>query len=494
MPGKGNSPSLTSPVDPDDDSDKIPNEKDTSKPQYKADFPFLVDLVDKNGKCVYLALEDKEIITAGDYTEPDGTKYFPPKYEKVLWALPRLKKVQSAYKELTEPGRGKANTRKLFRDIVMYLKGVSKLPTEAHYTLLAAWAMHTYLLDKFHYSPIVWLYAVPERGKSRTGKGLIFISYRGLCVESVRESFLIRASGNYKSSLFLDVVDVTKKLEAAGSDDIIMSRYEKGLTVTRVNQYDKGPFEDTSQYEVFGATVIGSNEGLSPAMETRAIQINMPATTKNFETPVTKEAGLEIRERLVAFRAKYLAEEIPDCPKPAKGRLGDILKPLLQIIRLVDPASESGFLELTESLAASRQVEKSISFEARLIASLVALEPKIQSGMLPVEKVTALINADVLDARYKISPHKIGRTLSSLGFSKGKSATGGASIMYDKSLIDKLSAQYGVSQEIQDKPGKKVARHNNTDVSDDTDLLPDQTRVSPKVRSKRRLLRLRLSS
>lgn len=134
-------------------------------------FDRLVDLVlDDHGKLVFLVKEDGHLTMKAEHDI--GEKLFiPPPHDKVIWKVPKGSKVIQHWTHDTDSA--------LFDDLVQYHSNVSELPSEDHYKFLAAWVMHTYLVDKFEYTPIPWFYGVAERGKTRTGKGMIYASYRG---------------------------------------------------------------------------------------------------------------------------------------------------------------------------------------------------------------------------------------------------------------------------------------------------------------------------
>lgn len=235
------------------------------------------------------------------------------------WLLPRAEEVIRHYDDDTDES--------LYHDLITYHKAISELPSEEHYHLLTTWDLHSYFFDKAEYSPIIWLYAIPERGKSRTGKGCIYIARRGLHVESLRDAYLVRVAENLKATLFFDVIELWKKAQKNGTEDILLQRYERGTTVPRVLYPEKGPHKDIVYYNIYGPTIVATNQMVSEILATRAIQIIMPESAKQFDEDVKPEAGLELKERLTAFRARHLNEPLPEASKPCKGRLGDILRP-----------------------------------------------------------------------------------------------------------------------------------------------------------------------
>lgn len=325
---------------------------------YTALFTGLVDLVEHNGDPAFLVREGDQL-TILPQIEREGVIFVPPPKEQIPWLLPQGDEVLRLY----EPQATIEKDESLYYDLLAYHVGISELPRKAYYDLLAAWDMHTYLLEAVQYSPIICLFAVPERGKSRTGKGMIHVAYRGIHVESLRDAYLVRVAHDLHASLFFDVKNIWRKAEKNGSEDILLHRFEKGAKVPRVLFPDRGAHRDIVYYSIFGPTIVGTNESVHRILETRAVPIKMPETSKRFENDVTPELSLSLKERLVAFRARHLGETFVNIPKPASGRLGDILKPLQQIIRLVKPEREIRFLELVKELEAERLIEKADSLE-----------------------------------------------------------------------------------------------------------------------------------
>jgi hypothetical protein len=169
----------------------------------------------------------------------------------------------------------------------------------------------------------------------------------------------------------------------------------------------------------------------------------MPQSSRRFENDVTPEMSRDLKERLVAFKARHMGITIPEVEKPASGRLGDILKPIRQVIRLVKPDREEAFLHLVRRLERNRLFEKSTSFEAEILKAISRLDSDVVRGLLPVKSITDYLNRDRLE-QYQLSYQRIGRALTVLGFSKGKTATGGVGIHWNDEQIVQLMAVYGL--------------------------------------------------
>jgi DNA primase len=424
---------------------------------YAAQFDGLVDLVEHEGEPAFLIMMDKEpqVITAA---EREGKMLVPPPKETIPWLLPRAEEVLRHYEADSDA--------KLYDALVAYHRDISELPDEAWYEFIATWDLHTYLLEGMQYSPEFCLVAVPERGKSRTGKGIICVAYRGIHVESLRDAYIVRFAHYFGGTIFFDVMGLWRKAERECSQDVILGRFERGVKVPRVLYPDRGPHQDTVYFSIFGPTIIGTNESIHHILDTRAVTIVMPEATRRFEEDVTPEAARPFRERLVAFRARHLNEPLPEVNKPAAGRLGDILRPLRQIVRLVRPDRERASLAFVASLHRLRLQEKADTLEAALLRILDGLCGEVTAdGLLPVRLVTERLNEGRLE-KDQISAQKVGMRLRSLGFQKGRREEAGATIQWDEDALERAMQAYGL-QESTDSTDSAGTRPGQ-------DLFPDE--------------------
>ena len=401
---------------------------------YAARFNGLVDLVEDESRPAFLVKDGSGLSIKPEH-EVFGMQHYPPPADQIPWLLPDGKRVLQQYTVDTDG--------ELFDALVAYHKAISELPTESYYDLLAAWDLHTYWLEAVHYSPVLCFFAIAERGKTRTGNGLINVAYRGIHVQSLRDAYLVRVAKYFRASLFFDVMDVWEEAKRVGSTDILLGRFEKGLKVPRVMYPENGPFKDMVYYEVFGPTVIATNEPIHRILETRCVYIKMPETTRRFEMPVRPELALSLKERLVAFRARHLGESLPEGPKPSMGRLGDILQPLQQLIRVVRPDREQAFLGLVQELEKQTLIEKADTLEAELLRIVVSLKDSVKSGLLPNKLITDTYNKEQPE-RTKLSYTKVGKRLSALVFEKAVLADGASAIRWDEEKIRLLCEKYGL--------------------------------------------------
>lgn len=407
--------------------------KKEDEPEFLAYFNGLIDLVlDDQDKVAYMVKENGNLVLIYE-REENGKKYVPPTREHIKWLLPKATAVLSHYQNDTDA--------QLFNDLVVFHISISEMPDAHHYKILAAYDMHTYLMEKFEYSPVIWLYAIPERGKTRTGKAIMYVSYRGWHTITVREAHIIRFAQNVRGTLFIDVSDLWNKVERESAEDIFLNRFENGATVCRIKDPSLGPFKDTIYYQVYGPTIAATNEMVNDVMASRTVQIIMPQSSRSFEDDVKPEHGLPFRERLVAFRARWIDKDLPSVDKPCNGRLGDILKPIRNIVNMVGN-DELWFLDFVIGVEERRKQSSSDSFDAQVLSAMKDAMNAITNSHLLNEDILAKFNLNRSE-RERITPQKLGRTTAAFGFKKYTSGQQ-RGIVWDEQLFVRLCQRYGV--------------------------------------------------
>ncbi len=419
------------------------------KPEYSASFDNLVDIVEHEGRLAFLVKEDRDLRICSEY-EINGKILAPPPVDSFPFMSVSGTEVLNAYGHYSYGDADREVDANLFRDLAGYHKSISEMPDDRYYDIIALWVMHTYLLEVFEYTPYLGLYAPPECGKTRTGKGICAVCYRGYRTESLRDASLIRLASNCRATIFFDVVDLSGTTMNEGSNDIITGRFEKGSKIARVMYPDRGPFEDTVYFDIFGPTIFATNEALSKIIETRTLQINMPESEKAFESSTREKDGKALKVRLTAFRARHMGEELMDIPKPATGRFGDILRPLIQIAYLFT-YDVVRFTSFMYELDLEKGEERADTVEATVLRAVWGLQDKIQNDAIPVRSITEKVNNLLgLPSHRCYSPQRIGSICRSLTFRKKKTREGNSAILFDEKLIMRLAKKYSLLDYFED--------------------------------------------
>lgn len=411
---------------------------DDEEKKLTAYFPGLVDLVtDDKGKVAFLVKNGTSLKIMNSW-ENDG-RYFPPSKTHLPFVLARASHVLPHFEY--------DNDQRLFLDVLAYLKRFSYLP-DNQWLIVACNIFLGYLQDHsdIHYLPMLLFFAVPERGKSRTGKAITYISFRGVHVVDMRESNLFRYSENLKATIFFDLMNLWQKAEKNGSEDVLLLRYEKGAKVSRVIYPEKGAFKDTVFYSVYGSTIIATNEAVHKILGSRCINIDMENRPAHYENP-TPEKAQELKERLTAWRSRIMDKPLPEINTVGGlgGRLWDISKPLLQVCRLIHP---QGFDELVGALleVAGRRVEdKKESIEGRIVLAIYELSPKdLFEWNIKTSELLKVLNEDRPDT-HKLTAQYVGRKIRSMGL-QTRHMHGLSEVSLNRSDFNIILNQYGIQE------------------------------------------------
>jgi hypothetical protein len=336
--------------------------KPSDKGKLLAIFPGLVDICETDeGQLAYLTDRDGEFVLVDSVETTTGATATPPDRDHFPFLLPRASEVLT-WLDRDDPT--------LYTDVLAYLRRFSALD-DLQWSLVAHYVFLTYLHDhpQIDYCPYLLFYAVPERGKSRTGKSVAYVAFRGIHLIELREANIFRYSQHLHGTLFFDLMDVSKKAERSGCDDILLLRAEKGAKCSRVLYPDQGAFRDTVYYDIYGPTIIASNEELHKILHTRCLPIIMPNRPGHYDNP-RPELALPLKERLTAWRGKMMRKRLPAPPSPfpgITGRLWDIAYPLFLVGQYVNPGGQETLYQAILAIAGDRADAQRGTVEGRLV-------------------------------------------------------------------------------------------------------------------------------
>jgi hypothetical protein len=162
----------------------------------------------------------------------------------------------------------------------------------------------------------------------------------------------------------------------------------------------------------------------------------MPEARGIYSNNNSIEDLLELKERLIAFRACLLGESLPEAEKPVPGRLGDIIQPLFRVSKLLPDEAYEGLNNLIQSFEEERKNDEAETLAGRIAQALYDCQYEVVNERLPVEKITEKLNEGI-DERFHVAPQTIGRELSAMGIDRKKSG-GKMQIIFDKNKMNNI--------------------------------------------------------
>ncbi|MDD5722806.1 MAG: hypothetical protein PHY29_03600 [Syntrophales bacterium] len=416
-------------------------------PTLSAYFPGLVDIcINDDGELVYAIIQDGKLVFTQEYVTETETFSIPEK-KHFQFTIPRALEVARYFNQ---------EDVSLYDDLLLYLKRFSALDDE-QWAVVAHYVFLTYLHDHpgIDYCPYILFNAVAERGKSRTGKSVTYVAFRGIHLIELREATIFRYSQNLHGTLFLDLLDISKKAERGGCEDILLLRAEKGAKCSRVQYPDQGAFNDTVYYDIYGPTIISSNEQLHKILETRCLPIIMPNLPGNYENP-RPELALELKERLTAWRAKHLLTTFPNMEtiEGISGRLWDITQPMFFVNSLL-PVEHQILEDSILAIAGEKDASRKETLEGRLVAIIKEITDEnnfecLMEWNIKTNDIRTRFNQGRPEDRH-VSPQWIGKRLKSMSL-KSRSIHGYSEIIITSQEYDTLLRQYGYAGRESSKP------------------------------------------
>ena len=393
--------------------------------------PNLIHLVREEGIVKYLLKKEDKLHIKEKFIS-DGVAYRPKQDLPIKIPGP----------DILEESMG-IDHNALLDEVIRLIKSYLEMPLECNYLVLALWIFHTYLIEKFNATPILYFYGVKETGKSRAGEILGELAFRCERLTSPTEATLFRGADYFRTSL---VIDEIKLWGPKGNQDVarlIKSRYKRGLKVPRVNLNKKG--EDQIEYfDVFAPLVICTTESVPDTIESRCITFLMQ---KNVAVAVEKlideEWANKLRNRLTIFRARYLDEDLPKSEQVARRRLNEIVMPLYQILMLTAPEREGEFKETVRQMEKAKEEEEGLSLEAEIVEQIANYQK--ENGDVPflTNEIVERLN-ETRHEKERLSSMLVSTRIRRLGFEKTRLANGKRGFRASSELLARLALQFGI--------------------------------------------------
>jgi len=398
------------------------------KSKTKTIVPGLIHHVREEGKTKYLLKNDGELIIK-PFIKEDNMMYRPKQDLQYNFPDSRIIEMDK-----------NINYSVLLEEIIVYIKTFLEMPSESDYLILALWVFHTYLIDKFNTTPILYFYGVKETGKSRAGEVLNTLAFRSERFTSPTESILFRSTHYFKPTIIIDEITIWGGDGNSPIAQLIKTRYKRGLRVPRVNLNRNGE-DQIENFDVFGPLVICTTEAMPETIESRCIRFLMQKNkSSHVEGLLDDKIAEDLRDKLTIFRANELDRLLPEVKPIARRRLNEILTPLYKIQMLINLKKEKEFVEAVQAIEVRKKGEESMSLENEIIEVLVKHRSEYYFR-------TSELRETLNENRTKeeaLTDTKVGRCITRLGFKREKRDGGKIYICLNDGLLETLASQYGV--------------------------------------------------
>jgi hypothetical protein len=398
--------------------------------------PGLIHLIKEDGVVKYLLKDGNSFKIVGEYkTDKEVCK---PKQD-----LP----IEFASKEILDIPFD-LDYEDLLDEVVLFIRSYVEMPSESDYLYLALWVLHSYLIEKFDVTPLLYFHGVQVTGKTRAGEVLAKISFKCERLTSPTEATLFRGASYFKNALVIDEIKLWGSDANQDVQNLIKSRYKRGLKVQRLNMLKDG--EDQMEYfDVFAPLVICTTEGLDPIIESRCLLFSMqPNASQSVEKRIDEKKAQELRNKLTIFRANEIDKEFknPSSKEVGRRRLGEILTPLWQVLMLTSPVLETEFKSTLKEIERAKADEEGMSFEADIVGIITKSCKEENIDFILTKDVSNVLNEDRTE-KAKVSDMLVASRIKRLGFKKRReTTTRRQGFTVRPELLEKLQERFGLEK------------------------------------------------
>lgn len=299
----------------------------------------------------------------------------------------------------------------LLGDIEQRLRSAVWLPKPDDYAVLALFVAATFVHRVFDVMPILFANGPRASGKSELGQAMAALSANGVVAGRITAAGLVRLLAESRGLLVLD--DLERIGSGAGVDDIsqLLKVSYKQSTATRVTPGRDGRIE---VLDFFSPKMITNISGADEVLLSRMISVStapLPAGVAAPARDMGDVAGLRDELHVWAMTsAAALSEIYRDLTGSVRGRMDEIVAPLLSIARLAGDAGLERRLLAGTSSEAPAAVERVETVLRRIVDCLLEKEKVGEVAMPRLQLELALAGVTRMP-----SAETIGRMLLSIG-------------------------------------------------------------------------------
>jgi len=346
----------------------------------------------------------------------------------------------------------KMDIARLAIEINTFIKNYLEMPLDSDYLILSMWVFHTYLIEKFNTTPILYFYGVKETGKSRAGEVLSELAFRAQRLTSLTEATLFRSVELFKPTLIIDEIKLMGKGGNQGLADLIKTTYKRGLKVSRINLNKYG--EDQIEYfDTFSPLVICTTETIPDIIESRCILFIMQKNSNpQIERKIDMKWANDLRERLTVFRANYMSKELPEAQYIARGRLNEIMFPLYQALLICEPERKSEFVQIVKRIQKNKDNEEGMELEAEIVKAIDDECRENRDSQFLTQAISKRIN-EFRSENEAISDRVVNNRIRRLGFHKTRFNNGRMGFRINTERLRCLKNKYQIGNKTEASEG-----------------------------------------
>jgi len=317
------------------------------------------------------------------------------------------------------------------------------------YELLTAWALASWVPEKWRSVPYLFFYGPAGSGKTWALEVLASICLRSLLSPSVTPSVIFRLCDTWRPTVFLDETEIYLKEEKAAILHLLNAGYRKGQHAIRTGEPDKSGERKLQFFKVYGFKAMAGTKEFAETLRSRSIVFNMSRATRAVKMEIDPERAEQLRSRLLMYRFNQLSDidvsVVYRFPEDSRisGRVKELFVPLITV------APESAKQQLVKAALdtmESREQEEQASIEAIVFNAVVeAYKEHGKEGKVSIQDITNCANFS-LPEQERLTSQTVGYITSRLGFKKAMYRRR-VCIIWDAKLVERLKKRYPIQRD-----------------------------------------------
>ncbi len=308
--------------------------------------------------------------------------------------------------------------------------------------LIATFAVQTWIYDRYHVAPYLWIVGPHGSGKTTLLRLLSAVCRRVLMVGDLTPAVLYRIVDATHPTLLIDEADrMNREIER-----LLRNGSTPGCMVGRASRL----------YDCFGAKVIASRQpSEDAALMSRAVVIGLAPSVRPVSLEIDQLQAIadEFQPQLLGFRMEHYATARPMDAPHQTGRNKDLAR-ALSLPLYCDPPLQQKLVQYFDKLALEHELDRLTEPEGLILLALMQVSHEYQLRDKYRQTITvgsiarrAVRISAIREDEYPLSAKRAGSILRSLGIKTEPLGNMGRGLRMTKALHDRihrLAASFGM--------------------------------------------------
>ncbi len=258
----------------------------------------------------------------------------------------------------------KINSYECYKDIVKYIKAQVYLTDEIDYSILALWAMATYMAGVFEKCMYIWINGEKGTGKTTLMECMSNICFNGLLASNLKQAALTRSIDSDGSTVFIDEKENLCSSDESDTKLALNSGFNRGAKIIKCNKEN-----ELVVFNVYSFKMIAGINKIPDTIADRSHTIKTKKKNGDLSVKLRREKKQALANSIVESLyligltyADKIAEiyEKPEqinIPKEIICRELDKLLPIFSIAQFIDESCNTNLVEEIADSAKKKHIE-----------------------------------------------------------------------------------------------------------------------------------------